>query len=663
MQKKFALPENLEAEAYLAAIIESSDDAIISKDVNGNITSWNPAAERIFGFKEGEAVGKHISIIIPSEKMLDEDYILGQIRQGKKIDHFETIRQKKDGTRINISVTVSPIRSKEGEIIGCSKVARDITSIREAERASAYLGAIIESSDDAIIAKDLNGFITSWNKSAERIFGYTAKEVVGRHITIIIPPERLPEEDKIFSTLKAGKRIDHFETWRRHKKGHLVPVSLTVSPIRDVGGNVIGASKVSRDITERLAAEEALKETSRKKDEFLANMSHELRTPMNAVIGLSSILKGMDDLPERANKYIDTLKLSADNLMDLINDLLDFAKIEADSFELEETEFNLAEQVEKVISVINVRVQEKNLKLHVNYASTLDRNFIGDPLRIHQVMMNLLSNAVKFTQNGYIEIDISGVPDEDKNVTVVTMKVSDTGIGISDDKINTVFDKFVQADSSITRKYGGSGLGLSITKACVEKMHGTIELESELGVGSTFTVTIPLQNTNNPSTIESFSANKASKSKRARKNVLLVEDYEPNVMVAGAMLDQLGYDYDIANNGFEALRKFVNGKYDVILMDLQMHELDGLEATRRIRKMEKEKELIRTPIIAMTAHVRDQDKDSCFDAGMDDFIPKPFETALLRQKISRFIRLDVEVSKIEKSLKSQEKNNKTDKKK
>ena len=212
------------------------------------------------------------------------------MRSGRRIEHFETMRRQKSGKMVNISVTVSPIKNKEGKIIGASKIARDITEIRQAERASAYLGAIIESSDDAIISKDLNGFITSWNKSAERIFGYTEAEVVGRHITILIPTERLPEEDKILTTLRTGNRVDHFETMRRHKDGHLVPVSLTVSPIRNSAGDIVGASKVSRDISDRVAAETALREISRKKDEFLANMSHELRTPMNAVIGLSSLL-------------------------------------------------------------------------------------------------------------------------------------------------------------------------------------------------------------------------------------------------------------------------------------------------------------------------------------------------------------------------------------
>ncbi|MDE1153616.1 MAG: PAS domain S-box protein [Micavibrio sp.] len=513
----------LEADAYLAAIIASSDDAIIGKDLNGNITAWNPAAEIIFGYTEAEAIGKHISILIPADKLPEEDYLLGEVRQGNRVAHFETLRRRKDGRLIAISVTVSPIKNKDGVIIGASKVARDITKIKEAERTGAYLSAIIESSDDAIIGKDLQGFVTSWNKSAERIFGYTAAEMIGKHITLLIPTERLSEEDKILVTLRTGDRVDHFETVRRHKDGHLVPVSLTVSPIRDTAGNIVGASKVSRDISDRIRAEEALRESSRKKDDFMANMSHELRTPMNAVIGLSHLLHQMDGMPPKALKFIDTLKTSADHLMNLINDLLDFSKIENESFEIESIEFNLAEQVEKLVSVANVKAQEKGLNLYVKYSPSLDRHFMGDPLRIHQVLMNLLSNAIKFTSAGTVELDISpaqgtALPNE----TLITFKVRDSGIGIAPEKIDTIFDKFTQADASITRKYGGSGLGLAIARACAKKMGGALSVESQPGVGSTFTLTLPLENTGNTASAGPFHAHQPPARLGAINNYLIV---------------------------------------------------------------------------------------------------------------------------------------------
>ncbi|MDB5490688.1 MAG: sensor hybrid histidine kinase [Micavibrio sp.] len=627
-----------EAHAYLAAIITSSDDAIISKDLNGNITSWNPAAERIFGYTAEEAVGKHITVLIPPENLSEEDYIISKVRAGERVEHFQTVRRAKDGRLIDISVTVSPIKDRQGRIIGASKVARDVGSMKEAERSSSYLSAIIESSDDAIVSKNLNSIITSWNKSAERIFGYSAEEAVGKHISLIIPTERLGEEDKIISTLRSGERVDHFETWRRRKDGKLIPISVTVSPIRDSKGTIVGASKVARDISDRIEAERAILDAAQKKDEFIANMSHELRTPMNAVIGLSNLLMVMDDLPPKAKMFIDTLKLSADNLLDLINDLLDFAKIENGAVELDQIEFSLAEQVEKVISMANVRAREKGINLYVQYEPVLNRKtFVGDPLRLHQILMNLVSNAIKFTDKGSVQVSLTTTEATEPNIMKVNLTVTDTGIGIQADKVERVFDKFMQADSSITRRYGGSGLGLAITKAFVEKMGGTIGVTSEYGVGSTFTVTLPLKFTEASSTVQSFSVNIAPELPKHDRNVLIVEDYEPNVLVVASMLEGLGYSYETAQNGFEALRKFGQNQYDVILMDLQMHELDGLEATRMIRKIEMEKNITKTPIVAMTAHVRDQDKNKCFEAGMDDFIPKPFDPALLAQKLARFI--------------------------
>ncbi len=538
---------------------------------------------------------------------------------------------------MNISVTVSPIKDAADKVIGASKVARDLTSIKKAERAMAYHAAIIESSDDAIISKDLNGFITSWNKSAERIFGYSAEEVMGRHITLIIPAERLVEEEKILVTLKTGDRIDHFETMRRHKDGHLVPVSLTVSPIRDAHGNIVGASKISRDISERVNAETLIREMSRKKDDFIANMSHELRTPMNAVIGLSHLLQASKTLSDKDRKFIDTLKISAESLMELINDLLDFAKIDSEAMQLEEVEFNFAEQLQKIISVMQVKTQEKGIGLNIQFLSPMCNHYLGDPLRIHQILTNLVSNAIKFTNDGSVNVIVESNTEPAGKIAEVVIKVVDTGIGIDKEKYDLIFEKFTQADSSISRRYGGSGLGLAITKTLVEKMGGSIGVESNLGIGTTFTVRLPLQCSDQSMPLPIIGAKSATKKNATRKNVLLVEDYEPNVMVASEMLNDLGYNFDVTHNGLEAVRAFIKNEYDVILMDVQMHELDGLTATERIRQLETEKQLPRTPIIAMTAHVREQDQDKCTKAGMDGFIPKPFAPIMLSEILARFI--------------------------
>ncbi len=501
----------------------------------------------------------------------------------------------------------------------------------------AYLAAIIESSDDAIISKDLNGVITSWNASAQRIFGYTPEEVIGMHISIIIPKDRLDEEYEILSQLKSGNRIDHFETFRRAKDGRIIELSITASPIRDGTGTIIGASKVARDITERRRIEEALREMNKRKDEFLANMSHELRTPMNAVVGLASILSMSTPLTDKQKQFINTLQMSADSLLTLINDLLDFSKLSDGSVTFEKIEFSLPAVAEKVISLMNVKAQEKNLALNLHYAPMLEHYFVNDPLRLQQVLTNLVSNAVKFTAKGSIDIYIESAAEPEAGVRPVRFRVKDTGIGIEDDKKELIFDKFTQADASITRQYGGSGLGLAITKSIVMALNGTIDLISAPGQGTEFIVTIPLECSRRPAA-ERVPQNIPVAIRPSAKTILLVEDYAPNALVATALLDHFGYNYEIAQNGAEALHKFENGNFHLILMDVQMPQMDGLEATRRIRQMEQEKNLIATPIIAITAHVQEKDRMMCLSAGMNDFLPKPFEPAMLADKLEELLQ-------------------------
>ncbi|WP_207535432.1 PAS domain-containing sensor histidine kinase [Desertivirga arenae] len=248
-----------EKRSILAAIIDSSDDTILSKTLDGIITSWNPAAQRMFGYTEEEIIGKHISTLIPHRLLSEEDHIIGNIKQGKKIDHFETTRLRKDGSEINIVLSVSPIRDRSGTIIGASKIARDITETKKVEEKQAILAAIVNSTDDTILSKTLQGIITSWNPAAERMFGYTEQEIIGKHISVLIPPEHLFEEDIIIGNIARGSKVDHFETVRVTKDGRRINISLTVSPLRDGNGNIIGASKIARDITPQKLAEKRLR--------------------------------------------------------------------------------------------------------------------------------------------------------------------------------------------------------------------------------------------------------------------------------------------------------------------------------------------------------------------------------------------------------------------
>jgi PAS domain S-box-containing protein len=262
--------------ALLAAIVDSSDDVIVSKTLDGVITSWNRAAERVFGYSAAEAIGQHIFLIIPDDRHAEEEDVLSRLRRGEKIDHFETVRRARDGRLFPVSLTVSPIKDSTGRVIGASKVARDITESQQNDRLRARLAAIVNSSDDAIISKTLEGVITSWNRAAERLFGYSAGEAIGQNILLIIPPDRHREEDDVLSRLRRGEKIDHFETVRRTKDGRLIPISLTVSPMRDSQGTLIGASKVARDISERVLAHDALRRAHEQLEERVSERTVEL---------------------------------------------------------------------------------------------------------------------------------------------------------------------------------------------------------------------------------------------------------------------------------------------------------------------------------------------------------------------------------------------------
>jgi len=625
------------AQLRLAAIVASADDAIIAKDLTGKITSWNHAAERIFGYTEAEAVGQSIRLIIPPERHSEEDHVLQQIAAGHSVDHFETVRCRKDGRCIDVSLTISPLRTPSGKIIGASKIARDITDQKRLERDARWLAAIVESSDDAIISKDLDGIVTSWNRGAERMFGFEASEMIGRSIRLLIPRDLHGEEDDVLARLRRDEPIEHYETVRCRKDGTLFPISLTVSPIRGADGKVIGASKIARDISDKKQAENErqrllrmAQEASQLKDEFLATLSHELRTPLNAVLGYIRMMRSGLLSPEKQNKALETVARNATSLTQMVEDVLDVSRIISGKVRLNIQAVELPEIVREAIDTVRPAADAKGVHLDTvvdRQATTVS----GDPERLQQIMWNLLSNAVKFTgSGGRIEVRLARL---DSHVEVT---VTDTGIGIAPEFLPHVFERFRQADSGISREHGGLGLGLAITRHLVELHGGLIAVSSEgRGQGTTFRVELPVM----PKARLEAAAPPGPGAERidvpdlGGVRILAVDDDPDALALIREVLEATQATVDVASSGSQALDCIEKNAPDVLVADLGMPKMSGFALLDRIRRSTRP-EVRDLPAAALTAYARSEDRAKALRSGFQLHLTKPLDPGELMAAIA-----------------------------
>jgi PAS domain S-box-containing protein len=645
--RRLASPPGELAQAQLAAILESSDDAIIAKTLEGVITSWNPGAERIFGFTAAEAVGQSITMLIPADRLAEEDEVLARLRRGEKVDHFETVRQAKDGRLLDVLLTVSPIKDPTGKVIGASKVARDITERKRADVLQGRLAAIVESSDDAIVAKTLDGIITSWNRGAEEVFGFTAAEAVGRSITMLIPEDRLAEEDHVLARLRRGEKIDHFETVRQRKDGRLIDVSLTVSPIRDATGKVIGASKVARDITDHkqadaerqkwLEREQVARRRAERavqmRDEFLATVSHELRSPLNAIVGWAHLLRagGMD--PDHVQRAVETITRNAMMQDQLISDILDVQRLTSGKVRLDIREVDLALVVEAALDTVRPAAQAKGITL-APLLTSASHSVMGDPDRMQQVIWNLLSNAVKFTpEGGNVRVSLA---DDDTHVEIT---VEDSGPGVRPDFLPYVFERFRQ-DFASTRKQGGLGLGLAIVRHLVELHGGAVAARNgDQGTGAVFTVRLPRTSAAHVDAVlrpeASEDGDDAFEGAPSLRDVrVLIVDDEPDAReVVAAVLSRCGADVTVAGSAEEALGLLGRVRPHVLVSDISMPDQDGYALLRSIRALPASEGGL-TPAVALTATVTTEDRLRALRAGYQFHMPKPVQPAQLAEAIA-----------------------------
>ena len=522
--------------------------------------------------------------------------------------------------------------------------------------ASQYSRSLIEASLDPLITINPEGKITDMNQATINITGLRRKQLTGTDFfNYFTEPQKARE---VYQEVFARGSVADAPLTLRHKTGKLTDVLFNGSVYKDALDNVLGVVVVARDMTYQKSIESDLTEAIvfaelatgiaeeakgkaegakkiaedavKAKQQFLSNMSHEIRTPMNAIIGFTKVLL-KTDLSAKQKEYLDAIKLSGDELIVLINDILDLAKVDAGKMVFEQVPFKMASSISAMIHLFETKIHEKNLKLFKEYDNNIPEVLGGDPVRLHEIILNLVSNAVKFTSKGKITVGLHLLSEDDEKVNV-EFSVTDTGIGIAEDKMDKIFEYFHQGSSDTSRLYGGTGLGLAIVKKMVEPQGGTITVKSKINEGSTFSFILPFHKTK----FDGESVIELAELETDIKNikVLVVEDIPLNQLLMRTILDDFGFGCDIAGNGKIAIEKLCNNSYDIIIMDLQMPEMNGFEATEYIRNNMNSV----IPIIALTADVTTVDLAKCKSVGMNDYIAKPIDEKLLYRKIIALVK-------------------------
>jgi PAS domain S-box-containing protein len=627
-----------------------ASDILLTSNNDGRIEKVSSACERVLGWTAEDMIRSPLADLVHPDDLAATLATSDILARGQELIDFENRYRHKDGSYRWLSWRAR--RDVDTGVVYAS--AMDVTPRKAFE---AELRETVNRFNLAISAT--SDGIWDWDMATDALYvspryiemlGFTGRRDAPKSAADWrqhLHPDDAAVVKTAYESYLSGQTSEYRAIFRmRHADGDWRTILSRGIGLRNDRGEPYRMLGIHADITEQKQMEDNLRllrdqaeAANRAKSEFLANMSHEIRTPMNAVIGATQLLAMGAPLNERQEKLVGVLKESAGAMMALLNDFLDLSKIESGNLAFDSVQFDARQLVADVLQILEVQSQAKGLAvIQVNDCACIhERLFLGDPTRIRQVLLNLCSNAIKFTDQGSVSVEISCRPTDIEAVEELTFVIRDTGIGIPADKIASIFAKFEQGDATVTRRFGGTGLGLAIVKALVDAMGGTIDVESQPGGGSTFTVRLPLRRAQ-PIAQAANDADQDAPAVRLAPKILLVEDVPANVYIAQRFLDMFGFRYEVAADGRQALDRIVAGEtYDAILMDIQMPVMDGREATRRIRAFERDS--ARTPhqIIAVTAHAMLADRTQCLEAGMDDYLAKPFEAKALEQKLVRAI--------------------------